>query len=340
MKRIGFIAVAFILLGLASCNNENKTYTKRSIGSTSEILVVTQTQEQWDGPIGDSIRAFFGQYQYGLPQAEPIFKIININVAKFDDLFETYRSILAVEIDPAKDRIIIERGDDHWAKPQRSFKLIAPDTESWLTAFAQKRDDFRAEFEQMERERLMEIFRPSTDKKIVEKLREKFGIEMNIPEGYYIAKSEDGFMWIRKPLERQETGFFIYEQPYTSETDFDPRRIIQLRDIALYQNVPGPLEGSYMSTDKEMIIPRAQEIGSFAGADYAVEIRGLWEVEGDWMAGPFLSYTVATPEADRLITVEGYVYQPNKDKRDLLRQAEAILYSTKFYRETQNGVEN
>jgi len=31
------------------------------------------------------------------------------------------------------------------------------------------------------------------------------------------------------------------------------------------------------------------------------------------------------------MTLLGYVYKPNKDKRDLLRQLEAILYSTKAY---------
>jgi len=31
-----------------------------------------------------------------------------------------------------------------------------------------------------------------------------------------------------------------------------------------------------------------------------------------------------------VITVEGYVYAPGKDKRNLLRQVEAIVYSVSF----------
>ena len=121
MKRIlktHTIAALAMLIAMASCAGEDKPYKKRSIGSTSEILVVTQTTEQWDGRIGDSIRAFFGQFQYGLPQAEPMFKMIHINVARFSNMFETYRNIIIVETDGAVQTPIIESAEDRWAKPQ------------------------------------------------------------------------------------------------------------------------------------------------------------------------------------------------------------------------------
>lgn len=339
LKAHTVVALA-VVFALASCVGNDKPYKKRSIGSTSEILVVTQNAEQWDGRIGDSIRAFFGQFQYGLPQAEPMYKMIHINVARFNNMFETYRNIIIVENDGSVNTPVIESGEDRWAKPQRCFRIVAPDEDSWLMAFDTKKDFILDEFNKMERERLMDVFRPSTDKKIYELLGEEYGIAMNIPEGYYVAKNEEGFMWIRKSLERMETGFFIYEQPYVTETDLDPRRIVQMRDLVLCQNVPGPLEGTYMSTDREFVVPRAQILNDFAGLDYAVEIRGMWDVKNDWMAGPFVSYTVPTPEADKLITVEGYIYQPNKEKRDLLRQAEAILHSFKFVRPATEEAKN
>ncbi len=65
-----------------------------------------------------------------------------------------------------------------------------------------------------------------------------------------------------------------------------------------------------------------------------METRGVWNVVGDFMAGPFLSYTVVDERHGRLITLEGYVYAPNKPKRDYLRQMEAILYSLEIPKKT------
>jgi len=81
-----------------------------------------------------------------------------------------------------------------------------------------------------------------------------------------------------------------------------------------------------MTTDKEFVPPMSQRINYFV-EDFAIENRGMWKLIGDFMAGPYLSYTVIDQSKGHLITVEGYVYAPNKDKRDLLRQLEAVLFS-------------
>ena len=84
-----------------------------------------------------------------------------------------------------------------------------------------------------------------------------------------------------------------------------------------------------MTTDKEFITPVSKALPKFP-AGYAVETRGLWNVVGDFMAGPFVSYSIVDPTSSKIITAEGWVYYPNKDKRDLLRQQESILYTLKF----------
>ena len=53
-------------------------------------------------------------------------------------------------------------------------------------------------------------------------------------------------------------------------------------------------------------------------------------MQKDFMAGPFVSYTIVNPTHDKLITAEGFVYYPNKEKRDYLRQLEAMIYSIRF----------
>jgi hypothetical protein len=84
-----------------------------------------------------------------------------------------------------------------------------------------------------------------------------------------------------------------------------------------------------MQIDEEFVKAKAKTISDFV-TDYAIEVRGLWHVEGDFMGGPFLSYTFTDPRTNQIVTLYAYVYHPNKKKRDLLRQLESILYSTRF----------
>lgn len=58
-------------------------------------------------------------------------------------------------------------------------------------------------------------------------------------------------------------------------------------------------------------------------------MRGLWEMTGDNMGGPFICRRVRTTEKDdnHDIVVEGFVFAPGKGKRDAMRQMEAVLRS-------------
>ena len=75
--------------------------------------------------------------------------------------------------------------------------------------------------------------------------------------------------------------------------------------------------------------PLFDTITDFPGG-YAVETRGLWEVENDFMGGPFISYTFIDQENNKVITLDGYVYNPNDVKKNYLRQLEGIFFAAKF----------
>ncbi|MCD9562260.1 DUF4837 family protein, partial [Tenacibaculum maritimum] len=59
----------------------------------------------------------------------------------------------------------------------------------------------------------------------------------------------------------------------------------------------------------------------------AYETRGKWEVKNDFMAGPFLNYTVIDKKNNRLIIFEGFTYAPSINKREFLFELEAIAKS-------------
>ena len=93
------VVIAFVM---AACEpSPRMTRKDRSTGGTAEILVITQNIDQWNGTIGDSIKHFFLDYQYGLPQPEAQNDLMHVNKKDFSDLFQKHNCILEVEIDPA-----------------------------------------------------------------------------------------------------------------------------------------------------------------------------------------------------------------------------------------------
>lgn len=333
MKRFNILLVSLLcsmMTVLVSCEQSDNLGKKdRSAGGTSEIMVVTQNDEQWDGMIGDTIRAFFLQAQYGLPQPEAINKLTHINVSGFSDMFKKHKSILLVEINPNLDKPVVETGEDLWAAPQRVLKIIAPDRTSWCQTFDEHKEAFKVMYDKVERDRIMSVLRPSTDEQIVQRIQEKMGFSMTIPSGFYIAVDEPDFMWIRKELPKNSFGIFIYSTPYKDTLQLEKNSLIAVRDRMLQQHVPGPTDGSYMTTEQEFVPPLVNYTSTFP-TGFAAEMRGMWCLVGDYMAGPFLSYTFPDDNTGNLVTVEGFVYYPNHDKRDDLLQLQSILYTVTF----------
>lgn len=331
MKRLNLLAVVLILLAsLVSCDKgTNEIKNARSVGGTSEILLVTQNDEQWKGQMGEAVREFFEQEQYGLPQSEKNFRVAHINIDALNDMFSKHRNLIIAKIDKDIKNPLVETQRNWKAEPQFVMRITASSPESWVRTFNSQKEGLKLIFDQNERARFLEFFRPTTDHKIVKRLKERFGVTMNVPEGYFIGVDKDNFMWIRKETNDMSMAFLVYELPYKDTADLNPRNIINVRDSIVQKYIPGSIDGSYMTTDKEFVKPVFKVLPDFP-AGYAVETRGLWNVVGDFMAGPFVSYSVVNPESTKIVTVEGWVYYPNKDKRDLLRQQESVIYSLKF----------
>ena len=322
---IGLMVFAFIAAG---CGNKDQTPRKdRSAGNTSEILVVTQNAEQWNGGMGDSIRAFFTQEQYGLPQPEAIYRLLNVNVSNFSDLFKKHKAILVVEISSKLDSVLVETGKDLWAAPQRVVKIVAPNQASWIEAFEEHKENIKLMYDIVERERIMSLLRPNTDASLYDAIRKKFGFTLTVPRGFAIAKNNSDFMWLRRETDKSSFGIIIYAQPYSDTLQFDASNLISTRDRVIADKIPGPTDGSFMTTEKEFVPPLVNYVNNFPSG-YAAEMRGMWCLVGDYMAGPFISYTFA--HAGKLVTVEGFVYEPNAKKRDQLLQLQSILFSLSF----------
>ncbi len=301
----------------------------RSLGGTSEILIILQNEGQWNSQIGQTIRKYFAADQYGLPQNQPLFKLLHLTKSNFTTLFQKQRNIFVVNIDTKLKKPIIQTKTNFWASPQQVFIVSTPSAKSFVKIFKAKHEFFINQYMNTERQRILSVFRPNLNAKAMTSLKKKFGFTMDIPAGFYVAKTKPGFMWLRREAVQYSQGLIFISRPYKDTAQFSRKSIIALTQQFEHRYIPGPTTGSYMATDMKYVVPKTRLVNDFP-AGYTVEMRGLWRVQNDFMGGPFVSYTFINPKNNKIITALGYVYQPNKKKRSLLLQVESILYSVKF----------
>jgi hypothetical protein len=319
-----------ILFLFSSCENNNKTTLSRSSGKTAEMIVITNNDSKWEGQIGDTIRAFFNQDFEVLPQLEPLFEMGHISQKKFNNtkMFRGHHNILIVNIDPNAGESSIEARKDVWASPQYVINVTSPTDKDFLEFFNNKKEVIYGTLMDSEYERLIRTYRGFRDRDIINSLKKGFNLTMEIPSGFYIAKQIADFAWIRKETKHNSQALIIYTYDFVDTLTFDQSRIVSFRNAITEEYIPGPSVGSYMVVAEEYS-PIISERIDFKGM-FAVKTKGLWRLEGDFMGGPFVNYTFVDEKRNKVITIDGYVYAPNKPKRDLLIQTEALIHSLKI----------
>jgi hypothetical protein len=125
----------------------------------------------------------------------------------------------------------------------------------------------------------------------------------------------------------QSMNLIVYELPINSQADEEGKNIVSVRDTIGKKFIPGGKEGSYLITEKAY---SPHTFNVTLDGKKAFETRGKWEIKNDFMAGPFLNYTVVDKPNNRLIVVEGFTYAPTANKRDYMFEIEAVLKTLKI----------
>jgi len=329
-----YILLAVILF-FGSCETEPRGKPSAS-GRTSEMVVIMDNN-QWEGEPGELVRHTFSAAQPMLPQQEPMFDLRPIKRENFSNLFETHRNILDVVLDETLEDYRVETREDVWSYPQRVVRIYAPNVNELDSVLLTHEERLIELYLENERRRLINSFEMMSNPDVRNKLRDRYEVELKVPEGYFLAKEKENFAWVRRAGVDQdlEMGLLLTILPYTDpDKDFDFDVIWSRRDSITKEHIPGELPDSYMTTYEEDDFPPLKREIDFKGR-YAVELRGLWKMHGDFMGGPFVNYTMVDEDNDRLINLDVFVWAPDFDKRDYIRQLEALVYSLEFPEEEE-----
>lgn len=344
MRHIPYIVILLALLNSCGTGEFSESSLPEAVGKAGELVIICD-DAVWEGRTGEEIKKTYASLQPGMPQAEAWFKLIRFDEGKFNSVTRKYRNILFITTLDNESKtsryiknllgekqysqqltdsnFLFVESSNRWARGQQIFYLIGETDKSLAKGVVRKRPELLAYLNKKELDRMRSGIKSKKRNKSLEKsLRDSMQLSLSLPVSYQAKSLGTDFSWVGREDADKSLGLFIMSRDYAHEGQFSSQAILDFKDSLSRVHIPGPLPGSWYTT--EYLLPPDTFITSF-NKQYALQMRGLWKVENDFMGGPFIQLTVFDETRNRLITLEGFVYYPKEKKRELLRELEAII---------------
>jgi len=301
-------------------SNSKKVYKPKSSGNINDVSVVIDN-DLWGTSVGETIRSTVGAPLYGLPQDEPQFTLRQIPSSVFTGFVKNTRLVLKIKKGVAAATKFYK---NPYASPQKMVTVSGMTNQEISDQLTANQDKIVKAFKAQEIQEKQRRTRKSLFNSTA--VTEQFGINIQFPSIYRIAKQDDDFFWIRRDIKTGTVNLLIYTLPYddTITKDALAKRVITVRDSIGKQYIPGPVDGSYMTTEKAYTPffgeTKVANLKSF-------ETKSIWQVKDAFMSGPFINYWIEDKINNRYLIVEGFVFAPSVGKRDYIFELEAIIQS-------------
>ena len=294
-----------IFLLLTSCGLTGMNRKKpASTGQPYEIVLEGDTDSIVTRILTEDVPA--------LPQPEPLCKLIQVKKGKTKGSYLLVRTRIIVNITD-KD-FAVKLNHDENAAPQNIIRINARSVQQLRERL--NGEKLRQLVDEAELEHLAEMIsnNPSKqNKEMQEEVKKTFGLDMKIPVSMNASKKAKDFIWISNNASTGMQNLLVFRVKNSNAHDTDDKHQI---DSILRTNMPGETDSMYMT------IPVLSE-------------KGLWEMKGDAMGGPYVMRCIdkrtssnAMQKEDRLYVI-GFVYAPEMKKKILIKQLEAAISTIK-----------
>ena len=322
------ISILIIAVLLTSCTGTDKFVLRGSLGKVNKVMVVTKVSD-WNGDIGAAVRNSFGEMVVGLPQPEPVLSVSQIAPNGFRSMMKVSRNILIIG-EGEKEDFYIKK--NVYAQPQTIIYVYGTDDASAIKVFNAHKKEIVAAYISSDILMTQKIFK---EKKLDEsqfKTLQNLGVSFTAPENFKTVDDTGDFLWLRQHLvsgiaKTGSNNILVYAVPLEDETNVS-ENIIAVRNSIGKKHIPGTDPETMHMITEEAYTPFTSEI--ILDGKKTFETRGKWEVKNDFMAGPFLNYSVVDKKNNRIVVFEGFTYAPSVNKRAFLFELEAIAKSMKI----------
>ena len=301
--------LTFLLL--TSCGLMGKNRKKpASTGQPYEIVL--------EGDTDSIVTRILTEDVPSLPHPEPLCKLIQVKKGKTKGSYLLVRTRIIVNITD-KD-FAVKLNHDENAAPQNIIRINARSVQQLRERL--NGEKLRQLVDEAELEHLAEMIskNPSKqNKEILEEVKKTFGLDMKIPVSMNASKKAKDFIWISNNASTGMQNLLVMkvkseERRMKNSNAFHVNDKAQI-DSILRTNMPGETDSMYM------VIPVLSE-------------RGLWEMKGDAMGGPYVMHrihrqTSQTAKPGYSLYIIGFVYAPEMKKKILIKQLEAAISTIK-----------
>ena len=319
------LVLASLLFMLGSCDH-SPSYV-RATGVFFEVVVVTNPTT-WNNNVGDMIKQELTKPVPGLLMEEASMRISYVPTSEFTGMMTYVRNILVVNIDESLyTKVSVKSEQNRWSVGQVVIHVTSP-TEELLVDYLEENKGLIVDyFTKAEMGRMVDVLKEMYSVKIMDSLKASLDVSMYVPSEINNFTSSPDFFWTTNNANSGRMDMVIYSFPYTDPNTFTHEYMLSKRNSILGANIEGGLPGSYMSTNAKLTSYTPITLyGKYCGV-----LRGLWEMEGDMMGGPFVSYARLDEENNRVVVAEGFVYAPEMDsKKNLIRRLEASLHTLRL----------
>lgn len=322
MKKNLFVSLIVVLL--VSCKGNDKFILKDSVGAINKVMVVTKVSD-WTGDVGKEIRNSFGELMVGLPQPEPVLTLSQVAPSGFSSMMKAYRNLLIIT-ETTEEGFSVK--NNLYAQPQTIVYVQGKDDETIIKLLQKHKNEIKDIFIDADIEFTQRVFQKDKIDESQFKTIQNLGISLTIPSVFNLVDDTGDFLWLRQHLlsgiaKTGSNNILIYSIPLENEA-LVADNIVSVRDSIGKKFIPGSFEGMYMITE-EAYTPYTFD--AKIDGKKAYETRGKWEVKNDFMAGPFLNYSIIDKKNNRVLVFEGFTFAPSVNKRAFVFELEAIAKS-------------
>lgn len=307
---------------LLACSSEKETKTLPPMTGGLNELVLVLDEPLWEGAVGDSIRMVLGGQVPGINWKEPLFDLVQIPKKAFSRIFETHRNLILFQQGTTAN---VGFQNDYFSEGQLAAVVTYQNPKELSVLMAQYLEVIAYRFQQEEKER---VRKEMSLQKGLDAVFEKHDLQLMVPKDFSLALDTTQFSWLEYSPADQEVimGLFLYE--LSADVPFSTWELLAKRDSMLQHYVPGEIEGSYMATER-LVSPWVKNTKSMGLP--TLEIKGIWKMQNAFMGGPFVVHFIQ--DADKIIVLEAFLFNPGEDKRDRMQQLQLVLESAKSLRE-------
>ena len=311
MRHLYFSLVFFI----SACVGEGTSVLPSHTGAINEVVIVID-EPIWEGASGDSIRQSLSTEVPGISWSEPLFDVIQINSTAFSRIFKTHRNLVIVQ---KGQQSKVYFNTKTYAQNQWLCIVEYQTIEDLPRLLGQYAPIMAYQIGQKEQERYTAILPP---KRLPETLIKGFNLNFGLPNEYKLVLDTNRFCWFEynPPDKEIIKGVFVYEYP--SSSSFNLNTILSARDSVLQQFVFGSLESSYMTTER--LYPPYISTYTHNTLE-GLKVKGLWKMQNAFMGGTFVSHFLNDTINDRVLVIEGFLFNPGEDKRNSLQELEWLI---------------